>query len=134
MTNRCSLRLLAVNVGQPQILGEQNGEILLSAIAKKPVSASIIGVGHINLDGDAQANLEKHGGPDKAVYAYSADNWTWWDDTHGLGCRPGAFGENVTLADEFVEGARTHPCCQRSGGTGEPVYRWGGIRRRLLAE
>jgi len=93
-----SLRLLSVNVSRPRIIGEHNGEEILSAIDKKPVLGTSIEVKRINLAGDAQANLEKHGGPDKAVYAYSADNWPWWEREHRFACHAGAFGENLTLA------------------------------------
>jgi MOSC domain-containing protein YiiM len=95
-------RLLSVNVARPRVLGEQNGEEVISAIAKLPVEAATIRVGFTNLEGDAQANLEKHGGPDKAVYAYPADHWPWWEKEKNFPCRPGAFGENLTLmgADE----------------------------------
>ena len=99
-----SLRVVSVNVSQPRIIGERNGEEILSAIDKRPVRIEEIEVGKINLAGDAQANLEKHGGPDKAIYAYPADNWPWWEKEHHFTCRPGAFGENLTLAggDETV--------------------------------
>ena len=93
-----TLRLLSVNVATPSRLGEQNGETVTSAIAKNPVATPTIRVGFTNLEGDAQANLEKHGGPDKAVYAYPADNWDWWEKEKNFPCRPGAFGENLTLA------------------------------------
>ena len=93
-----SLRLLSVNVSRPRIIGEHHGEEILSAIDKKPVLGASIEVQRVNLAGDAQANLEKHGGPDKAVYAYSADNWPWWEKEHRLACRAGAFGENLTLS------------------------------------
>src|SRR6185503_492738 len=82
-----SLDLLSVNVSRPRIIGERNGEEILSAIDKKPVSSDRIEVGCINLSGDAQANLEKHGGPDKAVYAYGADNWPWWEKEQRFACR-----------------------------------------------
>lgn len=93
-----TLRLVAVNVAQPQPLGEKDGETVFSAIAKRPVAAEAIAVGRINLAGDAQTNLEKHGGPDKAVYAYPSDHWVWWEKEHRFPCSAGAFGENLTLA------------------------------------
>ena len=73
-------------------------EEILSAIDKRPVRIEDIEVGKINLAGNAQANLEKHGGPDKAIYAYPTDNWPWWEKEHHFACRPGVFGENLTLA------------------------------------
>ena len=111
-----SLDLLSVNVSRPRIIGERNGEEILSAIDKKPVSSDSIEVGCINLSGDAQANLEKHGGPDKAVYAYAADNWSWWEKKHRFACRAGAFGENLTVAN-------ADECAVRIGD----VFSWGDV-------
>jgi MOSC domain-containing protein YiiM len=92
------LRLLSVNVARPKRLGEQDGAEVISAIAKMPVAAATIALTPTNLDGDAQSDLVHHGGPDKAVYAYPSDHWTWWEGTQRFPCAPGAFGENLTLA------------------------------------
>jgi MOSC domain-containing protein YiiM len=61
------------------------------------------------LAGDQQADLRVHGGPDKAVYAYSLQNIEYWRkylDRDDLG--PGSFGENLTveglLDDEIAIG------------------------------
>jgi MOSC domain-containing protein YiiM len=62
------------------------------------VSADKLRVSATNIEGDAQADLRVHGGPDKAVYAYSSDHWSWWEGEHGLACRAATFGENLTLA------------------------------------
>lgn len=91
------LNLVSVNVGLPQtILPHQDGPVI-SAIAKKPVEMDLVTVRRANIDGDKQADLRVHGGADKAVYAYSADNWPWWNAEHGLQCTPATFGENLTL-------------------------------------
>ena len=95
--NPVTLRVVSVNVALPKPLGEKDGETVLSAMAKRPVAAATIAVGRVNLDGDAQANLEKHRAPDKAVYAYPSDHWQWWEKEHRYACSPGAFGENLTL-------------------------------------
>jgi MOSC domain-containing protein YiiM len=96
------IRIVSVNVATPHLLGEENGEPVISAIAKKPVPGPMIEVGRINLKGDDQANRAVHGGPDKAVYSYPSDHWTWWEREKNFHCAPGAFGENLTLsgADE----------------------------------
>lgn len=59
-----------------------------------------------NLEGDGQADLVHHGGPDKAVCAYPSEHWFHW---HGLlpphQLTGGAFGENFTLqglTEEYV--------------------------------
>ena len=96
------LRLLSVCVGRPRVISHINGEPVRSGIAKQPVTQESIRVGATNIAGDAQADLSVHGGADKAVYAYPADNWRWWESEHALACMPNTFGENLTLegADE----------------------------------
>lgn len=98
------IRVLSVNVATPQPLAVENGEMVLSAISKKPVTAEQIAVSDINLAGDDQANRAVHGGPDKAVYAYPSEHWPWWEGEHKISCRPGGFGENLSLsgADETM--------------------------------
>lgn len=98
------LRLLSVNVGRPRLIGHVNGEPVLSGIAKDPVRTPNVFVGATNIEGDGQADLSVHGGHDKAIYAYPADHWPWWEETAHLPCRPNTFGENLTLhgADENV--------------------------------
>jgi MOSC domain-containing protein YiiM len=90
------LRLVSVNVGQIRVIGTRDGQSLRSAIGKEPVTGESIGVHSLGLDGDVQANPRVHGGPDKAVYAYPADHWTWWEREQRFPCRPAAFGENLS--------------------------------------
>lgn len=49
-----------------------------------------------HLEGDEQADLRHHGGSDKAVYAYAAEDLSWWSDELGRDLGPAAFGENLT--------------------------------------
>ena len=96
------LQILSVNVGRPRPIGTRAGETVISGIAKTPVSTARVHIGATNIDGDSQADLSVHGGADKAIYAYPADHWSWWEAEHGLRCGPATFGENLTLsgADE----------------------------------
>jgi len=68
----------------------------MSAIAKEPV-AGRVRVAGVNLEGDDQADRRVHGGPDKAVYAYAAEDTAWWAAELGSPLGPAAFGENLTL-------------------------------------
>jgi len=92
----------SVNVGLPRAIGMQSGEAVISGIRKTPVIPGSLRVGPTGIEGDGQADLRVHGGPDKAVYAYPSDHWSWWQKEHGLTCQPATFGENLTLegADE----------------------------------
>ncbi len=58
-------------------------------------------LGTTNLEGDGQADLVHHGGPDKAVLAYSGDHYAYWRQALSNPSLPyGAFGENLTMAGQ----------------------------------
>ena len=64
---------------------------------KEPRSG-LVWLGRTNLDGDGQADLENHGGPEKAVNVYPAEHYPYWTQTMGLSdLQPGSFGENFTI-------------------------------------
>lgn len=72
----------------------------LSGIVKNPVAGPVELRGH-QLVGDETADLTVHGGPDKAVYGYSADLYPVWAaerPAHAARLTPGVFGENLTIA------------------------------------
>jgi len=88
--------LQAVSVGLPREVPWQ-GSVVRTGIFKSPV-AGPVAVGPLGLEGDGQADLEVHGGIDKAVYAYDQSGVDYWRSELGrddLG--PGSFGENLTL-------------------------------------
>lgn len=65
---------------------------------KEPVHGPLL-LGMKNLEGDGQADLVHHGGPDKAVLAYSAEHYPDWRQSMNNPSLPfGAFGENFTVA------------------------------------
>jgi MOSC domain-containing protein YiiM len=64
-------RVVSVHVGRAAPLGPKPE---LSAFVKHAVEGSVM-VGPLGLDGDEQADLTVHGGPDKAVYGYAASHY-----------------------------------------------------------
>ena len=90
--------LLSVNVGRPSFLGYHRGRPVSSGIAKSPVAVESLNLDRLNLEGDGQADLEVHGGPDKAVYAYPSEHLSPWSEELGESLGPAAFGENLTVA------------------------------------
>jgi len=60
----------------------------------------------VNVEGDEQADRRVHGGPQQAVYAYSREDYEWWERELGRELLPGTFGENLTLEGVDVSGAR----------------------------
>jgi len=97
-------RVISVNVGRPQQLSVRRGRPLMSAIGKAPVDGRVRVAG-VNLEGDDQADRRVHGGPDKAVYAYAAEDTAFWAEELGRELGPGAFGENLTTEGVDVSGA-----------------------------
>lgn len=67
---------------------------MTSSIWKVPVDGRVR-VEDVNVVGDDQADRRVHGGPDKAVYAYSVEDYNWWATTTGP-LSAGTFGENLT--------------------------------------
>src|SRR5690242_9734402 len=96
-------RVLSVNVGRPRTI-TWLGQTATTAIWKEPL-AGRVAVRGVNLAGDTQADRQVHGGPDKAVYVYAAEDTGWWEGELGLPLVPGNFGENLTLAGVDVTGA-----------------------------
>ncbi len=88
-------RLLSVNVGTPREF-TWLGRTERSAIWKLPVEGPVDMHG-VNMAGDDQADRSVHGGPDKAVYAYSSEDEAWWEEQLGRPLGPAPFGENLTL-------------------------------------
>ena len=93
----------SVNVGLPRAV-TVDGSTVMTAIWKHPISGRVALEG-VNLLGDEQADRSLHGGPDKAVYAYAAEETELWEAELGVALGPGAFGENVTVRGLPVSGA-----------------------------
>lgn len=86
----------SVNVGAVRTV-MMAGRPVRTAIWKSPVEGRVA-VRGVNVEGDDQADRTVHGGPDKAVYAYAAEDLEWWAERVGRSLEPGAFGENLTTA------------------------------------
>jgi len=72
------------------------GKLQKTGIWKLPVDHRVIARG-VGLEGDTQADLAVHGGERKAVYAYSVEDYGWWEQALQAPLPPGTFGENLTL-------------------------------------
>jgi MOSC domain-containing protein YiiM len=97
------MRIVSVNASLP-VEVEHAGKRVETGIFKEPVDGPVR-VSKENLSGDRQADLVNHGGRDKAVYAYSFDNYAYWQELLGIDrLRYGQFGENLTVSglDESV--------------------------------
>ena len=89
------MKVVSVNVGLPRLLAS-GGETFKTGIFKNPVQGRVM-LRATNLDGDRQADLTVHGGPNKAVYGYPSEHYGFWNDELPDPTRTwGAFGENFT--------------------------------------
>jgi len=89
------MKVLSVNVGRPRIV-LWKGTQVSTAIFKSPVEGPL-DLKRLNLEGDRQADLSVHGGPDKAVYAYPSEHYAdWRQRLPQADLAWGAFGENLT--------------------------------------
>ena len=89
------MKLVSLNVGRPQFV-VYKGTTINTGIFKKPVPGPIQ-LRTLNLDGDRQADLSVHGGPNKAVYGYPSEHYPYWQhELPGTNLAFGAFGENFT--------------------------------------
>lgn len=89
-------KLLSVNVGLPGEIAWQ-GKIVRTAIWKRPVSGRIV-ARRLNLDGDGQADLQGHGGEQRAVMVYQIEAYRYWESELGRSdFEYGQFGENFTV-------------------------------------
>lgn len=102
------MELIAVNVGKPaSLIDERTGREVLSGIRKQRVSHPTVWVGELNIEGDGQADLENHGGVDKALYTYSLDHIPAWMDEIGYGDGlESPFGENLSIRGQTEDDAR----------------------------
>jgi MOSC domain-containing protein YiiM len=89
------MKLISVNLGLPREIFWKD-RVITTGIFKEPVSGRVAVRKH-NLDGDRQADLKVHGGPEKAVYAYPSEHYDFWrGELPGVDLPSGMFGENLT--------------------------------------
>ena len=136
-------RLASVHVGLPRrVLDDDPYE---TAFFKHAVDGRVM-LRTDNLDGDAQADLSVHGGPDKAVCVYSAEHHASWRDELGIaGIDNGAFGENfavngltesaVCIGDRFQVGDAVVEVSQPRGPCWKLSRRWNrpDLPKRFIA-
>lgn len=97
------MQLTSVNVAQARAV-QIDGRSVRTAIGKR-AQPGAVSVRPLGLEGDEQADLSVHGGLSKAVYAYPAQHYPFWQTVRAQAqvsmwdeaLPPGAMGENLTL-------------------------------------
>ncbi len=101
--------LKKIFVGLPKTIGEKDAAHIMdrewtSAIFKEPVTEPVW-VSKTGLTGDGQADTKHHGGPEKAVFAYSLENYSYWQKELGIpDMTSGGMGENFVVEHVKEEG------------------------------
>jgi MOSC domain-containing protein YiiM len=126
-------RVVSLQVARASTLPWRGGEVP-SAFLKTPVDGRVA-LGPLGFDGDEQADLTVHGGPDKAACCYASEHFGFWTDLTGQPFAAGAFGENLTLAglteqdvhigDTYSLGDATVQVSQPRGPCFKVAARWG---------
>jgi MOSC domain-containing protein YiiM len=105
-----AMKVLSVNVGRAR-LNPWKG-LSATGIDKRPADGPVAvsapgpkGTGMVGLAGDRVYDVNHHGGPDQAVYAYAREDLDRWAAELGRPLANGNFGENLTTAGLGVNGA-----------------------------
>ena len=94
------MKIISITVGRPRLV-MRNGEPVSTGIYKEPVAGRLM-MRTLNLDGDRQADLSVHGGPEKAVYVYPSEHYAFWkQELPEMDLPWGVFGENLTTEGLF---------------------------------
>jgi MOSC domain-containing protein YiiM len=135
------VKVVSLNVALPSTQRYGREEVRTGG-AKRPVPSALLRFE--GFDGDGQADLVNHGGPEKAVCVYPFDHYAHWERVFGHRLEWGAFSENLTVSgavetevcigDVFrvgdavvqVSQPRT-PCSKLAGKNGERLLtKWVG--------
>lgn len=90
------MKIRSLNVGLPQLVSNQNGQVVKSGIRKKPVESVFLSKN--GFQGDDVADKTNHGGKDRAVCFYPYEHYEEWSNLTGRELPIPAFGENITIA------------------------------------
>lgn len=89
------MQIVSINVGAEQTLAH-GSRTFTTGICKQSTPGRV-SVSTSGLPGDTIISTEHHGGPDQAIYAYSVEDYAWWESEIGSQLPPGTFGDNLTI-------------------------------------
>ena len=99
------MRVISLNRARPRTV-VRDGAKVRTGIFKEP-AVGPRAVRRTGIEGDGQADLRVHGGPDQAVYAYPVEHYAYWEKELGRERLPfGQFGENLTTEGLEEAGVR----------------------------
>ena len=87
-------QVVSLNVVHADI-PDEGGSVGVTAIDKRAVSDRRV-VTTDGVAGDHRSDMKHHGHTDQAIYAYAAEDYSWWSEQLGREIAAGSFGENLT--------------------------------------
>jgi len=90
-----AMRVVAVSVGVVEPVEWDSGSLPVTAIEKHPVDGPVR-ITSLGVEGNDFADKENHGDEWMRVYAYSMEDYAFWQQDLGAPVRPGLFGEQLT--------------------------------------
>lgn len=89
------MQILSINVSKLKA-ASYKGKDVITGIYKRPLQGKVL-LRKANIEGDKQADLNSHGGFDKAIYAFPSEHYAFYQEHLGQGpYEHGYFGENLT--------------------------------------
>ena len=88
-------RVVSINVGMPQEVGYETTTLPSTSIEKHQV-AGPVAITAAGVAGNASADTSVHGDEFMRVYAYSVEDYAWWQGELLRPLEPGLFGEQLT--------------------------------------
>jgi MOSC domain-containing protein YiiM len=92
------VNLVSLNITLPEKISlNGGGKKIITGFFKKPVNKKLF-LNELGFRGDGVGDARIHGGKDLAVCAYFVDHFPHWKTKLDREIKPGAFGENLSLA------------------------------------
>lgn len=88
-------QVVSVNVGMPKAVDYETTSLPTTGIEKLPV-AGPVRITEAGVEGNAVADTVHHGDEYMRVYAYSVEDYAWWQAQLGRPLAPGHFAEQLT--------------------------------------
>ena len=89
------MQVISVTVGRPKRVDFRTSSLPETAIEKLPVEGPVR-ITSSGVEGNECASTDVHCDEFMRVYAYSVEDYRWWEDELGSALRPGLFGEQLT--------------------------------------
>ncbi len=88
--------VVAVSVGIPKAVPYETTSLPTTGIEKHPVDGPVA-ITFAGVEGNAVADTRNHGDEYMRVYAYSVEDYAWWQAQLGRALEPGHFAEQLTI-------------------------------------